>query len=200
MYLRKFIFTLKRKAKSHNPSVFTNSELSHELKYVDSVNFIIRAVQVHDFAEVFEYFENPSTNPPQIVNQMNLTVVKGIIRVKIKFSKNRHWQEKLPMLLHKSSPLASLIIRDYHTFLSHADVYKVLSLIRQRSYIPSGYMLTKKQIKRCITCKRLYGRSTQINQNDYREFQIIPSEVPFRDVALDHIGPFEVYNDQSEKV
>jgi len=47
----------------------------------------------------------------------------------------------------------------------------------------------------------MYGRTILLNANDYRENRINPPEIPYRNVALDHIGPFTVkYNNQNSKV
>ena len=198
-FVRKYIAILKRKVKARRPRLFVDSD-AERISYTDSVNYVIRSAQVTHYADVFKYLESPSVNPPPIVTQLNLTVENGIIRVKGKCGKLNSGKERFPILLHKNSTLASLIIRDYHDTLGHAGIYKVLSLVRQQFYISSGYMVTKRLLKKCVTCKRLYGRPISINQNDYQDFRINPSNIPFRDVALDHLGPFYTLNESGEKI
>ena len=85
-------------------------------------------------------------------------------------------------------------MRDYHETLDHPGVYKVLSLILEQFWIPLGYMTVKKIIKKCLICKKLFGRPIRINQNDYKDFRITLSDFPFRNIAIDHIT-FEIRND-----
>jgi hypothetical protein len=44
----------------------------------------------------------------------------------------------------------------------------------------------------------MYGRPIQINQNAYKDYRVNPVEFPFREIAIDHIGPFLVKNDNQE--
>ena len=55
---------------------------------------------------------------------------------------------KYPLLLHKNSQLTKLLVNDYHTMLGHPGIYKVLSLLREQFWIPSGFMTVKKIVKK----------------------------------------------------
>ena len=64
--------------------------------------------------------------------------------------------------------------------------------------IPLGYITVKKIIKKCLTCKKLFGRLIGINQNDYTDLRIKPSDFPFRDIAIDYIT-FNIRDDVSQR-
>ena len=72
-------------------------------------------------------------------------------------------------------------------------------MLRERFWISSGYMTTKRIINKCIQCKKLYGRAVKINQSDYKDYLINPSHIPYRRIALDHIGPVTILNDVGQK-
>ncbi|XP_068224855.1 uncharacterized protein, partial [Palaemon carinicauda] len=59
----------------------------------------------------------------------------------------------------------------------------------------------KKYIRACIGCKRFRERPIKLNQSSYREVRIDPPNVPFRNIYIDHMGPFYVkVNNSKEKV
>jgi hypothetical protein len=99
-----------------------------------------------------------------------------------------------PLLVHKSSAMATSIIQDLHVNLLHAGIYKIMNILRKEFWIPKLYSSVKSVITKCIDCKRLHGRPIQTNQNDYRQYRIDPEHVPFRNMIIDYIGPFSVKN------
>ena len=200
-YVRKYVCKLKLKVKAKHESLFRNFA-AEDYSYEKSITYIIRCAQISDYPDIFEYFKNSTDSSHALVNQLNLSLCRdGLLRVKGKCKKlNQVKPHRFPILLHKKSKLSDLLINDYHKILGHAGVYKVLSLIRERFWIPSGYSTVKKCLNRCIPCKKLYGRQIKINQSDYKDYLINPSHMPYRRVALDHIGPVHVLNDVGQKV
>ena len=197
-FVRKYLFNLKERVKRRKPHLFP--KLSHaDATYRESVCCILRISQSVHYASVVQCFSNPSNLPNPLISQLNIAMEKGILRVKGKcrnliISKGH----KYPILLHKNSKLTALIINDYHHTLGHPGIHKVLSLLREQFWIPSGYMSVKKAVRKCIPCKKLFGRAVKINQNDYRSFRINPSKFPFRDIALDYIS-FNIRGDSNVK-
>jgi hypothetical protein len=126
---------------------------------------------------------------------MNLFIDdKGLIRVKGKFQNlNAPFSAKNPILLHKLCPLTKALIMDFHAEMHHAGVYKILAGLRKQFWVPCAFSVVKRALGECLVCKRMYGRTVQINRNSYKHYRINPPEVPFREIALDHIGPFNVH-------
>lgn len=201
-YVRRYIHLLKCRVKSKKPHLFPSIE--HECKYQDSCTLVYKTAQQMNFQETYNYLLNPLVlKPTNLANQLNLFLdSKGLIRVKSKFGKLKgDFNEKFPMLLSKFCPLTKNLIFEYHSKMKHAGVYRLLYILKKEFYIPSAYITVKKVIKSCFICKKLYGRTIHINTNDYREFRISPKEIPYREIALDHIGPFYIkVNDSKVKV
>ena len=139
-----------------------------------------------------------------LVKQLNLFLDdNGLIRVKGKIkSTGKLKRFKYPYLLANDSDLTKLIIEDLnYNILKHVGIYKLLSLFRKEFYIPAALQTVKRITRNCIVCRKLNGRTLQVNQNGFRDYRIAPEEIPFRDIALDHIGPFNVkLNVSREKV
>ena len=195
-HVRKYIFKLKQKVRERKPELFLQLSATN-YSYGTTVAFVFRMAQKADYPDVLSSFQTTSKLPNPLVSQLNLTIDNGILRVKGKCAKLKKGQ-KFPILLHKNGKLTSLLIKDYHATLGHPGVYKVLSLIREQFWIPSGYMTVKKIIKKCLTCKKLFGRPIRINQNDYKDFRINPSDFPFRDIAIDYIT-FNIRDDENQR-
>ena len=139
-----------------------------------------------------------------LVKQLNLFLDdNGLIRVKGKIkSAGKLKGFKYPYLLAKDSDLTKLIIEDLHyNILKHIGIYKLLSQFRKEFNIPAALQTVKRITRKCIVCLKLNGRTSQVNQNGFRDYRIAPEEIPFRDIALDHIGTFNVkLNGSREKV
>ena len=192
-YVRKYIYILKLKVKSKNPSLFPSMDMKFE--YKDSCSLVFKRAQQINFADTYDYLLNPlAGKSSNLANQLNLFLDSdGLIRVKSKFSKLKsNFNEKFPILLSKDCLFTKNLIFETHIKAKHAGIYKLLAILKKEFYIPSAYVTVKKCLKSCLICKRLYGRVIKINQNDYTEFRISPKEIFYREVALDHIGPFSV--------
>ena len=159
---------------------------------------ILRTEQQTYFHEVFEYLSGNHAKKfmPNIVGQLNLFKDKeGVLRVRSKF---KEWSENtdgtLPILLPRDSPIVEMIVNDYHHRLAHSGCFSVLSQVRKQFHIPKPFETVKKILKECITCKKQNCRTIKLNQSFYRDFREKPASVPYRDVFIDHFGPFYVDN------
>ena len=200
--VRKFLYNVVTRIRARKHDLPNTPSLAN-ITYKESVSVVLRQAQFEGFPELAQFFTDPlCANEVQMVQQLNLFVDKsGIVRVKTKFDNLKApFEEKFPILLPKKSSLTVCIINDLHQSLMHAGVYKILSILRKRFYLPSAFSITKGIIRPCVICKKMYGRSIQINQNDYKSYRINPADIPYRDIALDHIGPFVVYDVNNVKI
>ena len=46
----------------------------------------------------------------------------------------------------------------------------------------------------------MFGPPMPINRNSYKSYRIEPNAIPFREIALDHIGPFSIKNGRNENI
>ena len=135
---------------------------------------------------------------PDLVLRLNLYVdEEGLLRVKSKFKPVADHNN--PILLPKNSKATELILMHQHMELSHAGVYSVLRELRKRFYIVHHFSVAKRTLRSCITCKRFHEPFIKINQGMYREFRLNPEQTPFRNVMIDHIGPYTVKMENATK-
>ncbi|XP_068225202.1 uncharacterized protein [Palaemon carinicauda] len=170
--------------------------------FASSLSHLLHVEQCKYFPEVYSYFQtgmNSKKEIPPIITQLNLFMdEQGILRVKSKFKKwNYNINVKFPVLLHPDSHLTKFIIWDAHVKLLHSGCYSVLTELRRYYYIPKHFSVVKKALKQCIHCRRFNNRTIKLNQNSYRVFRSDPPRVPFANVFVDYLGPFNVKNEKA---
>ncbi|XP_068226482.1 uncharacterized protein [Palaemon carinicauda] len=205
----RFCSILKSKFKSKNPALDHFEVEDEGFNFYDEAcrQIIIRDQHVH-FPDVFDYFHSKQKqlkNLPNIVAQLNLFLDSdGMVRVKSKCRRLKEVQHlnkfNYPLLLSKDSMLVPLIIRELHVKLSHAGCYPLLAELRRNFWITHIYSAVKKVLSNCITCKSLNERVIKLNQSHYPEFRINPENIPYRQIFIDHMGPFKIKNDQGNIV
>lgn len=162
--------------------------------FLRSSNYLISQAQKSSYRDVYESLGGACSNP--LISQLNLFLDENcIIRVQSKLQKLKAaYGERCPVLLDKNCPVAKSIIWDVHVNMGHSGIYKTLASIRKEFWITNGFVLVEKVLKGCLLCRRLNNRTVKINQNAYRDFRTNPEAVPFRNVCIDHCGPFLVKN------
>ena len=159
-------------------------------------NFLIRSSQRKCYPEIVDFLSGKTSKLPALVSQLNLFRDKlGIIRTNCKLKKLKaEFNQRCPVLLSRSCSLARAVVCDAHCQLLHGGIYKVLDLVRKEFWIPQCYTLVRKVLYKCVICKRLHGRAVKVNANDFKDYRVNPESVPFRQLILDYIGPFNVKN------
>ena len=202
-YVIKFIEILKYKIALKNgvKGNLMSMEDINEKAHVE----IIRRDQYKHFPEIVNYFTSKNKNlkdTPELINNLNIFRDKiGLLRVKAKLASIGKSNDDFPILLSKDSTIASSIVIQLHQKLKHAGKYNVLSELRKKFFISSCFSFVKKCLLKCTHCKRFNNRTIKLNQNSYRKFRINPSQIPYRNVFIDYLGPFEVtIKSQKQKI
>ncbi|XP_064093214.1 uncharacterized protein LOC135205956 [Macrobrachium nipponense] len=196
-----FVTKLKQRLKlTKNIPENTSDEQNETAR--STIHLLVHA-QKAAFPQVYDTLATGNFSEP-LISQLNLfRDESGLIRVQSKLCKLKAaYDERCPILLGKNCPVARSIIWDTHVKLRHAGIYKTLGLLRKRFWIINGFVVVKKVLKGCLICKRLNARTVKINQNAYRDFRINQEAIPFRNICIDHCGPFLVKdrNKQNYKV
>ena len=172
-----------------------------KVRKIEEVAFdrLITEDQAKYFPGVTDYFSKREVavkDVPSIVLQLNLFIDSDhIIRVKSKFKLTAN----CPILMHPDSHVTKLLINDYHIANSHAGLFITLKEIRRKFWILKGFSSVKKELKKCITCRKINERPINVNQNAYRNFRESPPQIPFRSVFLDYMGPFHTRFEDSKR-
>ena len=205
-YVFQFINNLKRKLKTKNPNQFDHLQVldAENLKGA-AMLYLVKCEQKLFFSDVYNYFANPNKplkDIPEVITRFNVFLDdKNNIRLKAKLNRGKRLDSSYPLFLPKHSWLTRLVIIDIHHRLLHEGIYAILKTLRKEFYVQHAFSVVKKNLKDCVICRRTNGRTIKLNASPYREFRLEPSEVPFRNIFLDHFGPYKVkLNNQTQKV
>ena len=100
------------------------------------------------------------------------------------------FDQQHPLILPKGHHITSLIIEDTHKNNLHASGQLLLSIIRQKFWIPDARNVLKKTTKKCVTCRIKATTATQL-MGQLPQVWVKPSK-PFANSGVDYSGPFYI--------
>ena len=103
---------------------------------------------------------------------------------------------KTPMLLPSRHHVVELIIRDAHERMLHGGVNTTLTTIRERFWIIRGRQTVKKNLRRCVKCRKIEGKHYSLPQPPELPGERVSDDPPFAHTGIDFAGPLYT----SEKV
>ena len=101
------------------------------------------------------------------------------------------FDQQHPMILPKGHHITTLIVEDIHKKNLHASGQLLLSLIRQKFWIPDGRNVLRKITQKCLICFRLKATTSTQLMGHLHEARVKPSK-PFTNTGVDYSGPFYV--------
>ncbi|KAL0811450.1 hypothetical protein ABMA28_009850 [Loxostege sticticalis] len=116
----------------------------------------------------------------------------GLLRVggRLKNSNIRN-TAKHPIILSKQSRFTELVIEQAHKTTLHGGAKLTLSHLRDRYWVLSGMNTVKKQVRRCVTCRRYSRHNLDQIMADLPKPRVTPSR-PFTHCGVDFTGHVEV--------
>lgn len=100
-----------------------------------------------------------------------------------------NFDQQHPLILPKRHHITTLIIEDLHTKNLHANGQLLLSLLRQRFWIPDGRNVVRKVIHKCLICFRLKASTAKQLMGQLPGERVMPTR-PFTNTGVDYAGPF----------
>ena len=133
------------------------------------------------------------------VIKLDSRLLDGILRVGGRLGNGPFQPEsKHPMILPKSHPVVTLIIRHYHQVSGHSEAEYVLSLLRERVWIIGPRAAVRKSLRARVYCKKRQARVGEQKMANLPKDRITPDRLPFTYVGVDCFGPFLIRRGRSE--
>ena len=153
--------------------------------------FWVRMVQKESFgAELAALQEGKSTN---LIKQLNIIMVDGLLRCDRRLNNAiLHPDTKFPILLPSNHHFTKLLIMRFHLHHHHVGTNQLLSLLRQKYYIPHMRQTIKKIVRPCVLCKRLQGAHYCQTPITSLPRARVTEARPFSVVGIDYTGHFHV--------
>ncbi|XP_069105811.1 uncharacterized protein [Argopecten irradians] len=105
-----------------------------------------------------------------------------------------------PVILPRDHYVTKLIVRHTHEIESrHSGREHVLSVLRQRYWIPKCRPLINAILRNCVTCTRLRAVSGSQKMAGLPPDRVRPGQAPFTSVGIDCFGPFYVKRGRSQE-
>lgn len=136
---------------------------------------------------------------PSLENRFGLyTDENGVWRCRGRMSNaDMPFSARNPILLDRDHGLTALLIIGAHHRVLHNGVAETLAELRSKYWIVRGRQLVKRQIGRCVTCKKLEGLPYKgIAPPPLPDFRVTKSR-PFQTTGVDYVGPMYVKGQDS---
>ena len=168
---------------------------------------LIRSIQSESFANEINYLSRTESirktmKAPLYVKQFNLHLDENnIVRCR---SRIGHYivpdSGKRPILLPAKHRYTELIISDAHQKVFHNGIVDTLSLTRQRYWILRGREQVKRNLRKCIVCKKIEGLPFMTVYNPELPQIRVDEAPPFSHVGIDFAGPLMVTSKEQGEV
>ena len=156
---------------------------------------VIRSVQQEAYKEEIRCLEKGGKLSRQSpLKKLNPTIDEdGLLRIGGRISSaDLPNYEKHPLIIPKSSHIATLLVRHYHEEVAHQGRHFTEGVIRAAGlWIVGSKHLVSRVIHKCVTCKRLRGRLMEQKMADIPADRLT-TEPPFTHVGLDVFGPWSI--------
>ena len=187
-------FTRKLRKKTKSNTV-TAIDMKH------ARNALLQSVQQFYYGEILSKIKDKAKGKrPAIIHQLGLYLDDdGLIRCRgrLQYAQLPH-NTKFPILMPKESHLSTLIVRATHSMVLHGGVRETLTELRQSYWIPKGRQLVKKEIRKCVTCRKVEGPPFRsVDSPPLPDIRVTGSQ-PFQVTGIDYAGPLYVRNANKE--
>ncbi|UYV77734.1 hypothetical protein LAZ67_15002083 [Cordylochernes scorpioides] len=158
----------------------------------NSIRTLIQIIQSSEFKTEIQCCNQSKVLPTnsKLLSLNPFIDSSGILRVGGRLRKsNLQFNEKHPIILPHNHFVTELIVQQFHVEHLHSGLQLTLCAIRQKYWIPSGRILVKRLINRCMTCFKTKRQVSKQIMGDLPIHRIIPSS-PFSKTGIDFAGPF----------
>lgn len=185
----RYLHWLRDKQNTSRLRYLSVSEISH------SYNLIIETVQHIEFQEDMHTLskgESLKRTSKLLCLNPYIDSKDGLLRVGGRL--NNSWLQqssKHPIILPSHGRLTELIIHQAHLVMLHGGPSLTLAYIREKFWIVSGLRTVKRELRKCVKCRRFNSESNTQIMADLPEARVTPSR-PFTHTGVDFTGYFEI--------
>lgn len=154
---------------------------------------IVSCNQRQAFPNEFEKLKmTPQCSKKSTLYKLDPVIKDGLLRVGGRLSRATMSESmKHSIILPKHSHTSNLLLRHIHERYGHCGRNYILAQLRKKYWIISGNTAARKIISKCVTCRRLKGKTEEQKMANLPEERTQPDIPPFTNVGMDYFGPIE---------
>ena len=191
-WLVRFVRYLQRKLPGCDQNILINGPITaDEMRHAESV--VIKHVQRESFAtEIRALVNGENVLKSSRLRALDPTLKDGVLVVGGRI-KHAHLNEnvKHPVILPSKHQLSDMILQSYHD-VAHLGTNWTLSFVQEKFWIPHARNRLKKIRRKCVTCRKLYGKPMQQKMADLPPERCKSEQRVFQNTGVDIFGPFHV--------
>ena len=128
---------------------------------------------------------------------LRLKEEEGILRCQGRLkNSDLEFDNQYPIILPKDHRLTEQACVQHCAEVHHSGVRATLCRLQTKYWVVRGRQMVKRIVGKCVTCKRLEGKSYgRASQADLPEFRVRQA-APFSQVGIDFVGPLFVKQEQ----
>ena len=125
------------------------------------------------------------------LSKLGVFLKDGMLRVGGRLGRaDMQFSERCPLVLPSQHEVTSLLVRHYHEELCHLGVAAVLGRSRERYWIIKGHATVRRELNRCVVCRKVKGRQLQQRMADLPYERVADGDPAFTFTGVDCFGPF----------
>ena len=165
---------------------------------------LVRQEQLLHCTSIHAYLNNPrvrvNVEVKTTVKQLSLYLENDTIRSKGRLNNSELPLDAItPYFLPNKSYLVDLLVIHIHSLHNHIGLSQTLSLYRQRCWTPKIRSCIKCLLLRCVTCRRVKGRTLTQPLPPPLPAERVQWVPPFNHVGVDHTGSYVIRDPQGRK-
>ncbi|KMQ83668.1 hypothetical protein RF55_19391, partial [Lasius niger] len=185
-WCKRFIFNCRKSISERISSHLTSTELS------DAILVVVKLVQQAEFGDELQRLKagKPLKASSKLSSLCPFLDSQGIMRVGGRLrNANVSPDTKHPVIIPKNHHFTNLVMQHFHVTHLHAAPQLLLSVIRQKYWIPCGRDVVRRFVRNCTICFRLSAASMNQVMGDLPASRVTPSKA-FSTCGVDFAGPF----------
>ena len=165
---------------------------------------LVRQEQLLHCTSIHAHLNNPrvkvNVEVKTTIKQLSLYLVNDTIRSKGRINYSELPLDAItPLFLPNKSYLVDLLIHHIHSSHNHIGLSQTLSLYRQRCWTPKIRFRIKSLLIRCVSCRRVKGRTLPQPLPPPLPAERVQWVPPFSHVGVDHTGSYVIKDPQGRK-
>lgn len=193
-WIYRFVYNLKNKNNKRSLSL-TAMELR------ESENYWIKTTQKQYFHnEISALIEGKNLESSSTIITLNPFLYNDLMRLGGRLHESSlPFQTKHPVILPKKSIFTDRIIWNAHILTKHGGVNSTITELRKRFWIVQCRQRVKSVLNKCISCKRLRGKSGSEHFAPLPKGRVSAAAAPFKVTGTDFAGPIYIITKSKNK-